>query len=34
MPFKFDEIPVSTKLDETVKAALDQIKKEKRRYAK
>lgn len=31
MPFKFDEIPVSTKLDETVKAALDQIKKEKRR---
>ena len=31
MPFKFDEIPVSMKLDETVKAALDQIKKEKRR---
>ena len=34
MPFKFDEIPVSSRLDETVKASLDQIKKEKRRNFK
>lgn len=31
MPFRFDEIPVSAKLDDTVKASLEQIKREKRK---